>query len=207
MCHKGLVTSLYVLFCVLLWVNHGVFSPSVLLWVFLSRYLCCLSIRFFFYILFVPIFSSKLFCFFVIRCCMSSCIFPLLFDRIFLAVLFCLYCFILIAVFLVFLLSPLSSGLFPLVELFVFCPDMFKYSHPVLSFLLVVLDFLSAFRVEFPIQAFSFCSYFLGEHRFFLKLITLPQGLDHLMFFVQICANTSFIFFSFCLYCSPVLFS
>ena len=72
-------------------------------------------------------------------------------------------------IFLVFLLSPIPSGLFPRVVLFVslvflfsFRPSMLLHLSSVLSFLLVVVGFLSAFPVEFLIQVLSFCSCFLS---------------------------------------------
>ena len=48
-----------------------------------------------------------------------------------------------------------------LVLLFPFCYNMFRRFSFVLSFLLVVVDFLSAFPVEFPIQVLNFWSCFL----------------------------------------------
>ena len=75
-------------------------------------------------------------------------------------------------IFLIFLLSQIPSGLFPPVVLFVllvvllflFRSNMFQRSSSVLSFLLVIVDFLSVFPVEFPIQILSsrLCS--LEEH-------------------------------------------
>ena len=48
-------------------VNRGVFSSYDLLRVLLTLFLCCLSIRLFYYILFVSTFCPKLFCSFVKR--------------------------------------------------------------------------------------------------------------------------------------------
>ena len=89
-------------FLVLLWVNQGVFFPSALLPVLLTLFSCCLSIRLICYVLFVPIFCSKLVLFSshpVVG--MFSYILPQLAGRIFFFfrcfwnVQFCLYCFIL----------------------------------------------------------------------------------------------------------------
>ena len=44
----------------LLWVNRCVFSPSILLWVLLTLFSCCLSIRLFCYVLFITMFCSKI---------------------------------------------------------------------------------------------------------------------------------------------------
>ena len=59
---------------------------------------------------------------------------------------------------------------------FTFRPNMFKQSTSVLSFSLVV-DFLSAFPVEFPLQVLSFCSCSLEEHWFYHRLISLLHRL------------------------------
>ena len=90
---------------------------------------------------------------------MTSCILSLLASRIF--SLFCLYCFILFlylyslptfasTFWFIFLCCIVLLGL-----LFSLHPNMFLCSLSVLSFLLVVVNFLSAFPVEFPIQILS----------------------------------------------------
>ena len=87
-CYDCLVFSSLVRFCVLPWVNWGVFSPLVLFRVFLTLFTCYLSIRLFCYILFVTIFCSKIVWF--------PC-YPVvgIFSSLFWNVLFCLCCFIL----------------------------------------------------------------------------------------------------------------
>ena len=78
-------------------------------------------------------------------------------------------------IFSVFLLLPVPFDLFPrvvlifflLVVLFSFFPYMFQRSFSVLSFSLRVVDFLSAFLVEFSIQILRVCSCSFGEHCFF----------------------------------------
>ena len=78
--------------------------------------ICCLSIRLFCYVLFVPIFFSKIVKFPCRQAVgMSSCILPLLAMRIFSLfwnVLFCLFRFILLRYLVVFFLSPVPSCLF-----------------------------------------------------------------------------------------------
>ena len=76
-------------------------------------------------------------------------------------------------IFLVFLLSPVHSGLFSqvvllffLVLLFPFCPYMFQHFSFVLSFLPVFVAFLSTFPVEFPIQILILSSCSLREPLF-----------------------------------------
>ena len=56
----GLAFSNLVLFWVLLWMNQWVFSPSVFLQVLQTLFQWALSIRLFCYVLFVPIFCSKI---------------------------------------------------------------------------------------------------------------------------------------------------
>ena len=80
-----------------------------------------------------------------------------------------------LSIFLVFLLSSVPSGLFPWVILFVlllelgfsFCLYMFQRSS-ILSFLLVAVDFLSAFPVEFPTQVLLLLSLSLLLFEFFI---------------------------------------
>ena len=110
---------------------------------------------------------------------MFSCHLPDLLVNVFSLfwnVLFCLYCFILSRYLFNLLLSLVLSGLFPrvvlsflLVLFFPFFLKMFQRFSSVFSFLLVDVDFLSAFPVEFPIQILSFCSCFLGKPRFFIN--------------------------------------
>ena len=137
---------------------------------------------FFCYILFVPLFYSKI----VLFPCnlvdgLCWCIHPPLAIGIF-VVLVVLECFVLFVLF-----YPLSISFKPslllvyflelyclfylLSRFFSFCPNMFLHSPSVLSFLLVVVDFLFAFPVEFPIQVLSFCSFSLRELRFCHTLI------------------------------------
>ena len=54
---------------------------------------------------------------------------------------------------------------------------MFQRSVSVLSFLLIVKDFLSAFPVQFPIKVLSFCSCSLRKRRFYQRLISLSHRL------------------------------
>ena len=131
-----------------------------------------------------PYFVPKLFCFLVIQllvCCQALThylqveSFPLFWNFLF-GQYFFLSC---LDIFLVFLLSPVPSSLISsscivcltCVAFFSFRPNIFLCSSSVLSFLLVVEDFLLAFPVEFPLQVLSFCSCYLEEHRFFHKLI------------------------------------
>ena len=75
-------------------------------------------------------------------------------------------------IFLVFLLSLVPPYSFLRVVLFVlvvmlllsFRPNIFQRIFSVLAFLLVVVDFLSMFPVEFPILVLRFCSCSLEEH-------------------------------------------
>ena len=109
-------------------------------------------------------FALKLICFPKYFVGTSLCNFPQIAGRIFSC--FEMFCFVgivlsCLGIFLVFLLLPVSSGLFPRVVLFVqlvsffpFCPNMFHRFSFVLSFLFVVGDVLSAFPVKFPIKAF-----------------------------------------------------
>ena len=63
-------------------------------------------------------------------------------------------------------------GILPLLP-FPLCPDMF--------FLYFVVDFFSAFSVDFPIQVLSFSSCFLRGPRFSYKLVSLLHRLVHLI--------------------------
>ena len=103
--------------------------------------------------------------------------------------MFCYVCIVLtfVDIFLIFILSSVLSGLFPLVLLFFlvllppFCPNMFQRFSFVLSFLPVFVAFLSAFPVEFLIQILFFCSCSLRETRFSHKLILTLRRLVHLI--------------------------
>ena len=143
----------------------------------------------FFSFLFVAL---KLFPFLVLLLFVCVCTFsPLLAGRIFFGV-FGMSCFVCIAlscldIFLVFLLSPVPSNLFLRVYcLFYLCYfssfrlTMFPCSPSVLSFSLVV-DFLSAFPLEFHIHVLSFCSYSLWELWLFSWLVSLPHRLVRLI--------------------------
>ena len=100
-------------------------------------------------------------------------LFSLFFIRLLLwNILFCLYflksC---LVIFLVFLLLPVFSDLFPQVELFVLIVVLFSSWHiPAFSFCLRIFDccrfFLSVFRL-FPSQVLNFCSCSFGLHRLF----------------------------------------
>ena len=163
----------------LLGVNPRVFSSQGLR-VFLTLFPCCLSIRFFCYVLFIAIFYTKIALFPghpVVG--MSSCIHPLLVGRIF----FCCFgmsCFVSIF----FILSPFFRQylliyflelyyFFYLCYFFLFVPTCSNLFSSVLTFLLVVVDLLCVFPVEFPIKILSFCSRSLGEYRLSHRLISL----------------------------------
>ena len=129
-----------------------------------------LSIRLFSYILSVPIFCSNIIlfpCHPVIGIFFVH--FPLLVGRIFFVVLkypiLSILFYPVSTSFLVFSLSQVTSGSFPRVVLFVLLVLLFSFSSQhisvfsfVLSFLLVVVDFLSTFPIVFPIQVLNFCS-------------------------------------------------
>ena len=162
---------------VLFRVNRCIFSPSVFLQVLLTLFLCCLFIRFFSYVVLVAIFCSKIVLFPLHPVVGKTlCHLPLLVGRIFSRYfgISWLVCIVLpcLDIFLIFLHSPVISGLFFRVVLsflhvlrFPFCPNMFQRFSFVLSFLLVV-DFLSAFPVEFPIKVLSFCLCFFSQTNF-----------------------------------------
>ena len=90
---------------------------------------------------------------------MSSCILPLLTGRIFFRYfgMSCFVCIVLscLDIFLVFLLSPVPSDFFPwfvlfaliVMSLFSFRPNIFQRFSSVLSFFIVVVDFLYVFPV------------------------------------------------------------
>ena len=107
----------------------------------------------------LPYFAPKLFCFFIIRLlvclrAISLCLLVELFS-LFWNVLFCLYCFILSQY--LFSLPSFASSFwfissscficFTCVAFFYSCPNIFQCFPLVFSFLLVVIDFLSAFPV------------------------------------------------------------
>ena len=157
-------------FWVLLRVNQSVFSPSIFVIVLLTPCLCCLSIRFFCYVLFVPIICSKI----VLLPChplfgMSSYILPLPACRIFFHCfgISCFVCMVLscLDTFLVFLLSPVPSSLFPrvvftCVAFFLFtpiCSCVFPLSYH--SYLRFLSNFL--FRFWVSIHALSNTGFFI----------------------------------------------
>ena len=91
-------------------------------------------------------------------------------------------------IFLIFLLSPVLSGLFPQVVLlfflvlpFPFCSNIFLRLSFVLSFWPVFVDILSVFPVEFPIMVLILPSCFLRVSQFFHKLISLLHTLLHII--------------------------
>ena len=202
------------IFLVLFWVNQYVSSPSVILRVLLTLFRCCLINWIFCFVLFVAIFCSRI----VLFSChpvigMSSCNLPLTcclnFFRCFGMSNFVCIVLSCLDIFLAFLLSPVTSGLFRQVVLsvlnvliFLYCAKMFQDFSSVLTFLLVVRGFFWAFPVEFPNQILNFVSVF-GDPDFFHWLISLLHRLVSLLswcfFFVEICVNNSFNFFSFCL--------
>ena len=165
-------------------VYQCVFPLPILFRVLLYLSPCCLSIRFFVKFSLLPYFTPELFSFSVHPVVgMCSCHLLQLVGRIFFRC-FGMFCFVCIALsfvdsFLIFLLSPVLSDLFPqivliffLVLLFSFCPMFQRFSF-VLTFLSVFKVFISAFPVEFPIQILIFCSCSLKEPRFSHKLILL----------------------------------
>ena len=142
----------------ILWVNRGLFSPSVLLLVLLTLFIWCLSIRHFCDVLLVAIIWSKIVLFpWHPVVSMSSCILPLLVGRIFKnrfgtsrLVYFVLPS---LDIFLVFILSLVTSCFFPRVVIFTclpFCPNIFQRSSSDLSFLLVVKISYLRFQSNFP---------------------------------------------------------
>ena len=167
------VFSNSVLFWVLLCVSRDVFSLSVLLRLVLTLLLFCLSIRLFFYVLFVLIFWSKIVLIpYHPVVGMSSCIQHLLADRI-----FC--CFgrsslSWLDIFLVSLLSPLPSALFPRVVFF------FTFW--------VAFIFTSK---HFP--AFSPCLFFPCCHRFLICVSSRNSHPGFEFLFVFFKENTVFI--------------
>ena len=129
---------------------------------------------------------------------MFSCILPLFAGRIFFRCFGMSYfvCIVLLClgIILVFLLLPVSSGLF--LHVVCFSPNLFQLSSSILSFLLLVVGFFSAFPVEFPIQVLSFCScfFFIGTPIFSLTNFALAwiSLFKSEMLFVEICVNNSF---------------
>ena len=102
--------------------------------------------------------SFFLYCFILSRCLFSLPSFAITFWFIFSS---CIVCFAYV---------PFS-----------FRPNTFMCSSSVLSFLLMVVDLLSAFPVEFPIQVLSFHSCNLVEHWVYQRLISLLHSLVHLI--------------------------
>ena len=161
------------IFLVLFWVNWWVFLPSVLLRVLLTLFYVAYLFGFFWLSYFAP----KFFCFPCIRLlvCLRAISAYLLveFFSLFWNVLFSLYYFIL-SLYLVnlhFFASSfwfISSGcvvIFTCVAFFLFVPCSCVF--PLFYYFLLVINFLFAFPVKFPIQVLSFYSCFFGEPRFF----------------------------------------
>ena len=145
-------------------------------------------------------FCSKLFTFLVIRLlvCLRafSPYFLLGFLKLFLNILFCLYCFLLSRHRFSLPSFAVPSDLFPLVVLFVLFVLLFPFSPNLLqrsSFCLSMSKiFLSTFPVKFSTQVF--CSNSLGEHRFYHSLIYFQHSsFNSVTFFVEICVNNSYI--------------
>ena len=165
--HHSLAFSNLIFFLVLFWVNLSVFPLSVLLRVLLTLLPCCLSIRLYCYGLLVAISYSKITQLLLHPVVgMFSRHLPQLVGRIFFRCfgMSCFVCIVLpfLDIFLIFHLSPVLSGLFPLVVISSCVVFSFLSQHVpafflfLKSFLLVFVDFLSAFRIEFPIQGFDF---------------------------------------------------
>ena len=102
----------------------------------------------------------------------------------------CFVCIVLpfVDIFLIFLLSQVIFGLFPQVVLlflfvlpFPFCLYMFQRLSYALSFWPVIVDFLSAFPVEFSILVLIFSSCFLRRSQFSRKLISPLHRLVYLI--------------------------
>ena len=139
----------------LFWLNLWVFSISVLLQVLLPLLPCCLSFRLFCYALLVGIFYSKMLsipCIILLVCLHT-----------------CFVCIILLFldIFLIFLLSPVGSGLFPrdillffLILFFFFVPTYSSVFSLYYHFFHVVVYFLSVFPVKLIIKnlIFYLCS-------------------------------------------------
>ena len=117
---------------------------------------------------------------------------PLLIGRIFFRCFgtSCFVCIVLsiLAISLIFVLSPVIFGLFPrvllsffLVLFFPFRPKMFQCIFFVSSFLPVFVDFLSLFLFEFPIQVLIFYSRSIREPQFFYKIVSIQHRLVHLI--------------------------
>ena len=90
-------------------------------------------------------------------------------------------------IFLVFLLSPGPSDLFPRVVLFVLLVLVFFFRPKI---------FLCFFCLI--IQVLSFCSCSFGKHRFFSQTNIIPAEIisfNSVMLFVEMCMNSSFFFF------------
>ena len=130
----------------------------------------------------VAIFLSKIFQFLLHPVvCMFSCYLLPLVDRIFFRC-WGMSCFVSIVlpfvdISLIFLLSPLFSGLFPQVGSFFLVLPFFLSLHDPASFLCFIIlasfcRFFSAFPVEFPILVLIFSLCFLRESQFPLKLIS-----------------------------------
>ena len=129
-------------------------------------------------------FAPKLFCFFVTSFGISSCFSPYLLFEYFFVILECP---VLSIFFLVFLLSPVPSSLFPWVVLSVLLMLLFSlFSQQTPMFLLCFFifaccRFLICVPVEFPNHVLSFCSCLLWKPRFFHRLILFLNKFDRLI--------------------------
>ena len=119
---------------------------------------------------------------------MCLCIIPLYSGKIvslLWTILFCLYCFLQSRY--LFSLPSFASTFWFISSSCIVCFTCVAFTFlcqrtfSILSFLLVVLDFLSAFPVEFPIQVVCFCSCSFEEHRFYNRLISFLHRLVRLV--------------------------
>ena len=143
------------------------------------------------YVFWLPYFSPESFGFSCIR--LFSChLLPITGRNVFLCFgMSCFVCTVLpfVSISLIFLLSPRICGLFPQVVFlfllfvlaFPFCLFMFHCFHIVLSFWPVLVDFLSAFPVEFPFMVLFFTSCFLRWSQCSHQLISSLHRLFHLI--------------------------
>ena len=138
--HHGLAFSSLIFFLVLFWfwVNRCAFLLSGLLWDFLIILLYCLSIWLFHSVFLVTIFQSKIVRFLLRPVVgMFSCHLPLV-DRIFFLyfVMSCFVCIVLpfVNVSLIFLLSPILSGLSPQLVIFSCVAFSFLFQDILASF-------------------------------------------------------------------------
>ena len=154
----------------------------------LSSSSCCcfLSIRLFCYDLSVPIFSFKFVLLPFHPVAKSSCIFPLLAGRFFHCLGISRFVWIVwscLNIFLVFLISPVPSGLFPrvvsfvlIVLFFAFRFNIFPY-FPLFYIFTCCRRFLICFCSLISHPGVGFLFVFLREHRFYHRLISLLHRL------------------------------